>query len=62
MTQAARQVIETFESLPETEKQSVMVEILRRTANYALPALTDEALVQAADQVFLELDRRESAD
>ncbi len=62
MTRAAKQIIESFESLPEPEKQSVVVEILRRTAADAYPALEDEDLVLAADQIFLELDRREGSD
>ncbi len=62
MTRAAKQVIEGFESLPESERQSVVVEILRRTAADAYPVLKDEDLVLAADQVFLELDRREGSD
>ena len=59
MTRAAKQVIESFEALPETEKHSVVVEILRRATTENYPALEDEDLVLAADQVFLELDRRE---
>ena len=62
MTRAAKQIIESFESLPEPDRQSVVVEILRRAAADAYPALEDEDLVFAADQVFLELDRRESSD
>ena len=59
MTQAAKQLIEDFDSLPEPDKQSVVVEILCRTAADAYPALEDEDLVLAADHVFLDLDRRE---
>ena len=61
MTQAAKQLIESFESLPESDKQSVAVEILRRTTSDGYPALADEELVLAADQVFLDLDRREGS-
>ena len=62
MTKAVREVIEIFEALPEADKLSVVDEILRRatTDNYA--ALEDDALILAADQVFLELDRREGSD
>jgi hypothetical protein len=59
MTRAAKQIIESFESLPEPDKQSVVVEILRRATADEHPVLEDEALVLAADQVFLGLDRRE---
>jgi len=62
MTREAKQVIESFESLPEPERQSVVVEILRRAAADTYPVLEDEDLVFAADQIFLELDRREGFD
>ncbi len=59
MTDAARRIVETFEALPEEDRQTVVVEILRRTAADVYPALEDKDLVLAAEQVFLELDRRE---
>ncbi|MFL6203303.1 MAG: hypothetical protein ACJ76J_29400 [Thermoanaerobaculia bacterium] len=62
MTHAARQLIETFEALPEGEKQVVTMEILRRTALEDHPPLDEAELILAADQVFLELDRREEQD
>ena len=62
MTQAARHLIESFEALPEPDKQSVVVEILRRAIPDHYSTLEDEDLLLAADQVFLELDRRESED
>lgn len=60
MTEAAKRLLESFEALSDPDRQVVTVEILRRTAaaEYRLP--DDENLVFAADQVFLELDRRES--
>lgn len=62
MTKAARQLIETFEALPDDEKRVVTVEILRRTAVDDHPPLDEAELVLAADQVFLDLDRREEQD
>ena len=62
MTNAARQLIETFEALPEGEKRVVTMEILRRTALEDHPQLDEAELILAADQVFLELDRREEQD
>lgn len=59
MTRAARQILDTFESLPEIEKQVVATEILRRTLDDVYGGPDDEELVLAADQVFLELDRHE---
>jgi hypothetical protein len=59
MSGAARKVVETFESLPEEEQQVVLAELLRRglASGYAFP--DDSDLVLAAEQIFLELERRE---
>jgi hypothetical protein len=60
MTLAAQRILETFETLPETDKQTVAAEILRRTLDDSIPE--DQELVLAADQVFLQLDRSEALD
>jgi hypothetical protein len=62
MTQAVQQIIETFESLTEAEKQQAATELLRRTLDLAPAEIPDEALVEAADELFRELDAREVAD
>jgi hypothetical protein len=61
MTRAAQKVLDTFETLPEKDKKEIAVEILRRTSAESYGDLDDAALVLAADQVFLELDRRENS-
>ena len=60
MTNAAQQLIASFEALPEHEKHEVLVQLLRRLSEmpYSLPS--DEELTQAADVVFQEYDRREA--
>jgi hypothetical protein len=61
MTRAAQEILQTFDELPEDDKQEIAVEILRRTpVDY--PELSDSDLVFAADQIFLELDRREESE
>ena len=55
-------MIETFDALPDDEKRVVTVEILRRTALEDQTSLDEADLVLAADQVFLDLDRREEQD
>ena len=62
MALSAQQIIESFEGLPESEKQTVAYEILRRSVYADVPPLTDEELVAAAEGVFLALDARESED
>lgn len=55
-------LLKSFDLLPEPEKQVVGNEILRRLLELRLAPLTDEELALNAEQVFLELDRRESED
>ena len=62
MTQAVQHLINTFESLTEAEKQQAAAELLRRALVLAPAEMPEEALVQAADQLFCELDAREAAD
>lgn len=62
MSASAKNLLESFDRLPEAEKREVASEILRRTVNFDLPALSDDELVQSAEQLFLELDRREAED
>ncbi len=59
MVAAAQKFLEAFEALPQTARQEVLDEILRRAAleHHGLP--TDDELVAAADGLFLQLDRDE---
>jgi len=60
MTTATQNILRSFEKLPEPEKRKVAFEIIRRTIDFSFPPLTDEDLVSGAEEIFLELDRRES--
>jgi hypothetical protein len=60
MTLSAQQIIDSFERLPESEKQKVAYEILRRSIHLEIPPLTDDELVAAAENLFLALDAREA--
>jgi NADH:ubiquinone oxidoreductase subunit E len=62
VTTGVRQLLESFDALSETEKHEAAVELLRRVQREAGGAVSDEALVEAADQLFRELDAREGAD
>lgn len=44
------------------EQREVIAELLRKVGEWNLPPLSDDDLVQLADEVFSELDRREAAD
>lgn len=61
MTNAAQQFLRSFKSLPKADQHDVLVQLLRMPieADYAAPS--DEELVNAADEIFLEFDKRESA-
>ena len=59
MSTATQSILESFNQLPEPEKRELAAEILRWTANLDFPPLTDEDLVIAADEFFIDLDRAE---
>ena len=60
MALSVQQIIESFEGLPESEKQKVAYEILRRSVYLEVPPLTDEELIATAEDLFLALDAIES--
>lgn len=60
MTVSVQRLLESFERLPEEEKREVVLEILRRASSFDLPDLSEEELVQSAEELFLTLDREES--
>ena len=62
MTTTTRELLAAIDRLPESEKNVIAAEILRRTADQELTSLDDEEMTLAADALFLELDSREEAD
>ena len=62
MTDSAKSIIDSFDELPDTEKREVAQAILRRTLRFDISPLTDDDLVMQAEELFLDLDKRESAD
>ena len=62
MTTQVRNILESFDMLPEVDKRELASEIIRRSQSLDVPPLTDEQLVGAAEETFLELDRREAND
>ena len=55
MTEAAKKLLDTFDSLPEAARRDVLLEILRRAALAEHESPSDDDLVAAADEVFLDL-------
>jgi hypothetical protein len=62
MFTAVKDILYSFELLSEEEKKELASEIIKRTAKFDLPPLTDEELISCAESLFLELDQRESED
>ncbi len=52
MTDAARKLLETFDSLPKTARQEVLRELLRRAALSEHDFPQDSELSAAADEIF----------
>jgi hypothetical protein len=62
MTHGARRLIEEFDGLPEQERSEVLAELARRVGLSPHDLPRDEDLVATADQLFVELDQRESTE
>jgi hypothetical protein len=60
MTTAVKELLDSFDALPDPEKQEAAAEILRRSLTLGPAELPESALVAAADELFLTLDREES--
>jgi hypothetical protein len=61
MTTAVHALLETFDGLSDQERQEAAVEILRRVTS-SEGELTEDALVEAADDLFRSLDSEEATD
>lgn len=62
MSVSVDKLIRSFEELPPADQKEAAAEILRRTVSIQFPPLSDEELVLNAEEIFLDLDRREAAD
>jgi hypothetical protein len=62
MSTTGEELLKSFDLLSEVEKHRVATEILRRSLELKSAPLSDEELALNAEEVFLQLDRRESED
>ena len=62
MTVGVKSVLEAYESLPESEREEVLAELIRRATHNDHQSPSDQELVEAAEHVFVEYDRSESGD
>lgn len=57
-----KQLIESFDSLPESEKHQATVAILRRSGALEIGDIPESALTKSADELFQVMDEEEIAD
>ena len=59
MTAEAKHIIDDFGALPDAAKREVLAELIRISRHLDYPEMSDDELRSAAEQIFLEYDRRE---
>lgn len=62
MQASLENILEAFNQLPEIEKHAIASEIIKQVTLLDIPPLTDEALTEVADALFVEHDKMEAAD
>ena len=60
MMNAARQLIDSFEALPEHEKHEMLGQLLRCLMDKPYTSLSDEELTGTATMLFQDYDSRET--
>lgn len=60
MTSAAQQVLASLDRLEPTEREEVVVEILRRVSGAEHTTPDDQEVVELAEGIFLDLDELEA--
>lgn len=60
MTTAVKELLNTFDALTDTEKHEAATQLLRRVIIGELGDVTEDVLVFASEELFLELDAREA--
>jgi len=62
MNQSAHQLLSAYDALPDDDRYEVAAALLRRVMADAPETVSDEALVMAAEELFLDLDDQERSD
>jgi hypothetical protein len=60
MATQVNSILELFDMLSEADKRALAAEIIKRSLQLDAPPLTDEELIGAAAETFLDLDRHET--
>ena len=61
MTKAAQDFLRSFKALPQNDQHDVLVSLLRLPIEAEYSAPSDQDLLLAADEVFLELEKAEKS-
>lgn len=62
MNTASQTLLEAFNQLPDLDKHVLASEIIKQVAMLDIPPLTDEALTEIADTLFVVHDEAEAND
>ena len=62
MNTTSQTILEAFNQLPEIEKHALASEIIKQVAMLDFPPLTDDALTEIADELFVMHDETEAKD
>ena len=60
MTAEAKHIVEDFRALPDATKREVLAELVRISGRIDYPSMSEEELLSAANEVFLQYDQREN--
>ena len=60
MTAEAKHIVDDFRALSDPAKREVLAELVRISGRIDYPAVSQDELLAAADDVFLEYDKREA--
>jgi hypothetical protein len=61
MNVQVKELLHSFDALPQCDQRIFAFEILRRTIRFDLPPLEDDDLVYHAEELFLALEREEAS-
>ena len=59
MSLTVSELLISFDRLPEGEQREAASEILRRVRGFTFDPISDDDLILSAEEMFLDLDRRE---
>ncbi len=60
MSTSVQQLLSSFDALSDADKHEAAVEVLRRVQEDTPDELSEQAMVEAADELFRDLDAREA--